>query len=561
MGNQKTLLLQKENAEPLKSGNKTADSKKPGKRASEKPMNMPGKGFGSLSDIPLTPENILFLQRTIGNRATTKLVQAKLKIGQPGDEYEREADQVAEQVTRTPETSPAHETAVSNQANVGQIQRFNPKHEEELQRQPMEEEEKRKRQEEEGALQMKPVSSLGMVQRQSMAEEEKRKRMEEEGAVSAKENPGQTPAISPKVESQIEAMRGSGEQLPESVRAHFEPRFDQDFSEVRVHKDAQAAESAQAINARAYTTGRDIVFGSGEYAPETGEGKRLLAHELTHVVQQKEIGRKIQLARLSDFSDASNPAFDPSSLSDAQIEATNEFKAYMAPTLVWQWHDHVTREEALLACRLILRAIREGRSVDWDSGARVFLNRARRQFGTVEAIEPYVGTVPWSQQSPDLLGTDFGRWLLAGGNPPNVSSFTMNCWEIILFGASEKGYVSQSWLQNFYQQFVANLAATSAAGGNLLDDQTIENALRASDEYTFDPANPDSPSPLAGDFVIFRTAVRHTAISLGTTTGGKHNVISLWNRPGNSLFLQQTTIEDLLASGANTPVKFWSAGW
>jgi len=286
MGNQKTQLLQKENAEPLKSGNKTADSKKPGKRASEKPMNMPGKGFGSLSDIPLTPENILFLQRTIGNRATTKLVQAKLKIGQPGDEYEREADQVAEQVIRMPETSPAQETAVSNQANVGQIQRFNLKHEEELQRQPMEEEEKRKRQEEEGALQMKPAGSLGMVQRQSMAEEEKRKRMEEEGAVSAKENPGQTPAISPKVESQIEAMRGSGEQLPESVRAHFEPRFGQDFSEVRVHKDAPAAESAQAIDARAYTTGRDLVFGAGEYAPETTEGKRLLAHELTHVVQQ-----------------------------------------------------------------------------------------------------------------------------------------------------------------------------------------------------------------------------------------------------------------------------------
>jgi len=250
MGNQKTQLLQKENAEPLKSGKKTADAKKSGKRASAKPLNVPGKGFGSLSDIPLTPENILFLQRTIGNRATTKLVQAKLKIGQPGDEYEREADQVAEQVMRMPETSPA--------------------------------------------LQMKPASSLGMVQRQSMDEEEKRKRMEEEGTVSAKENPGQTPAISPKVESQIDGMRGGGEQLPESVRTHFEPRFGQDFSEVRVHKDAPAAESAQAINARAYTTGRDIVFGSGEYAPETGEGKRLLAHELTHVVQQEALPSHIQ---------------------------------------------------------------------------------------------------------------------------------------------------------------------------------------------------------------------------------------------------------------------------
>jgi hypothetical protein len=74
--------------------------------------------------------------------------------------------------------------------------------------------------------------------------------------------------------------------LPESTRAFFEPRFGADFSQVRVHTDSNAAESARGVNALAYTLGRDVVFGAGSYAPGTTGGNRLLAHELTHVVQQ-----------------------------------------------------------------------------------------------------------------------------------------------------------------------------------------------------------------------------------------------------------------------------------
>jgi hypothetical protein len=70
------------------------------------------------------------------------------------------------------------------------------------------------------------------------------------------------------------------------VRAFFEPRFGKDFSQVRLHTDPQAAASAKSLNASAYTIGTDIAFASGHYAPGTDSGKRLLAHELTHVVQQ-----------------------------------------------------------------------------------------------------------------------------------------------------------------------------------------------------------------------------------------------------------------------------------
>jgi hypothetical protein len=77
-----------------------------------------------------------------------------------------------------------------------------------------------------------------------------------------------------------------GTPLPRALRSYFEPRFGHDFSQVRVHTDSGAATAARGIQARAYTLGRDVVFGAGEYAPATEGGKRLLAHELTHVVQQ-----------------------------------------------------------------------------------------------------------------------------------------------------------------------------------------------------------------------------------------------------------------------------------
>jgi len=85
------------------------------------------------------------------------------------------------------------------------------------------------------------------------------------------------------------ALRGAargGEPLPRELRSYFEPRLGFDFGRVRIHADSESANAARAVQARAYTVGRDIVFGAGEYAPAGVEGKRLLAHELTHVVQQ-----------------------------------------------------------------------------------------------------------------------------------------------------------------------------------------------------------------------------------------------------------------------------------
>jgi len=87
-----------------------------------------------------------------------------------------------------------------------------------------------------------------------------------------------------------DVLRSAGQPLDAGARAFFEPRFGHGFGDVRVHTDGRAAESARAVGAVAYTVGRDVVFGAGMYRPQTPEGRRLLAHELAHTVQQQGSG-------------------------------------------------------------------------------------------------------------------------------------------------------------------------------------------------------------------------------------------------------------------------------
>lgn len=98
------------------------------------------------------------------------------------------------------------------------------------------------------------------------------------------------------VEAQIGAMRGGGQALDQQTRSFMEPQFGHDFSQVRVHTDTRATEAARTLNARAFTIGSDIAFAQGSYQPETSAGRQLLAHELTHVVQQGRAPEAVQRA-------------------------------------------------------------------------------------------------------------------------------------------------------------------------------------------------------------------------------------------------------------------------
>jgi hypothetical protein len=196
------------------------------------------------------------LQRMLNSRA----IQPKLKIISAHDSYEQEADRVADQVMRMPEPR--------------------------LQRQEAPEQEEEE--EEEEVLQAKPF-----VQRQDELEDEEllqTKPLLQRRVNDGRGVPSETPAIVHNV------LRSPGRPLDPATRAFMEPRFGHDFSQVKLHTDERASQSARALNARAFTAGQDITFGAGEYTPETASGRRLLAHELTHVVQQaqgvvQELGR------------------------------------------------------------------------------------------------------------------------------------------------------------------------------------------------------------------------------------------------------------------------------
>ncbi|MBD2672417.1 DUF4157 domain-containing protein [Aphanizomenon flos-aquae FACHB-1416] len=179
-------------------------------------------------------------------------IQTKLTIGQPGDKYEQEADQVASQVVQQ------INSPVPVQSAQGQtVQREDA---------PPEEEEQ---------LQAKSISDT--IQREELPEEEQLQGKSLKGEIAA----------TPNLETSIQGARGSGQPLDENIRQPMEKAFGGvDFSQVKVHNDAVSDQLNQSIQARAFTTGQDLFFRGGEYNPSSRGGQELIAHELTHVVQQ-----------------------------------------------------------------------------------------------------------------------------------------------------------------------------------------------------------------------------------------------------------------------------------
>ncbi len=166
-------------------------------------------------------------------------IQAKLRVSQPGDQSEIEADRVADQVMRTAEP---------------QVQ----------------------------SMSLFSKSDDGLAQRQvSNVEEEDEEMVQTKPAYG-----GPAAAVPAAEEAQVRPVSSSGRPLDMTARSYMESRFGYNFGNVMVHTDSQATEVARNLNAKAFTLGSDIVFGSGQYEPGTAEGDRLLAHELAHVVQQ-----------------------------------------------------------------------------------------------------------------------------------------------------------------------------------------------------------------------------------------------------------------------------------
>jgi hypothetical protein len=117
-----------------------------------------------------------------------------------------------------------------------------------------------------------------------------------------------------------EVMRAPGQPLDAGTREFMEPRFGHDFSRVRVHTNAKAGESARAVNAQAYTVGRNIVFGTEEYTPRTSKGRQLIAHELAHVVQQNGVVAEPTAVQISPEDDSAESEAEAAA---GRVEAAN----------------------------------------------------------------------------------------------------------------------------------------------------------------------------------------------------------------------------------------------
>ena len=213
-----------------------------------------------------TAQRLLALQRSHGNASVRRLIQFKLSVSQPGDPYEVEADRVADAVTQG-NTHPAS-ASVDREPDSGlTINRMCSSCSDEVNREAAATPEDEKK---------KETMSL---QRQPEEEKDKDK-------VMSRKASGDALSVDGEVEAGIRRLPGGGTPLPPAVQADMESRVGFDFNAVRVHTDSNAGQLAKSVNARAFTVGSDIVFNSGEYSPQSKDGQKLLAHELTHVVQQ-----------------------------------------------------------------------------------------------------------------------------------------------------------------------------------------------------------------------------------------------------------------------------------
>ena len=185
------------------------------------------------------------------------VTQPKLTIGAPRDKYEQEADRVAHQVVSRLHSPLPQQTTGGNALQRADLP------------------------EEEDELMMKP--EIGSIQRADLPEEDDELMMK---PILQRQLGLEEVAATPDLEGAIASERGRGQSLADNLRQPMEQAFGADFSGVRIHADAQADRLNRSIQARAFTTGQDVFFRQGAYRPGSRGGQELIAHELTHVVQQ-----------------------------------------------------------------------------------------------------------------------------------------------------------------------------------------------------------------------------------------------------------------------------------
>ncbi len=210
-------------------------------------------------------------------------IQCKLSVNAPNDPYEKEADQVADRVVQRLADQPHSDNkpAIQKYPAVTPISRLQTK----CEKCEQEEKEEKEQQDNIPPLQRKPIFESRGEKEKPVQKKCKHCQEEEENVVQRKETNGQTEVPS-SVESQLSNSVNSGRPLSPAVNQTMGQAFGSDFSDVRIHDDSQAADLSEGLQAQAFTHGNHIYFNEGKYDPSGKSGQHLLAHELTHTIQQ-----------------------------------------------------------------------------------------------------------------------------------------------------------------------------------------------------------------------------------------------------------------------------------
>jgi len=235
MSNEHVQTPQGESSKPANDEKSEAQARTPSSSASYgAPRGLSISGASSPDDIPLTRDNLLFLQRSIGNQGVVRLMERRGILSQPGDEYEGKADSIQQPM------------------GVGPI------------------------------IQRKCACGMAVSAPHNECADCQAKRLPVQRQATEAADQSSLPS------SVEEVMRsGSGEPLLKNIQEYMETALGVDLGGVRIHTGPQAARASQDISAAAFTHGQNIYFGAGRYQPDTIDGKRLLAHELTHTIQQR----------------------------------------------------------------------------------------------------------------------------------------------------------------------------------------------------------------------------------------------------------------------------------
>ncbi len=392
---------------------------------------------------------VQLLQRRIGNQALLRLfaqhrnelsapgnmarlpgiLQAKLRIGAVNDPLEHEADRVADHVMRMP----ASEVALT--------------------------------------------SAPQQISRKcaECAEDEEKLQMKEAGPQAA------TAEASASVH---EVLRAPGQPLDAATRAYFEPRFGQDFSRVRVHTGAAAGQSAQAVNARAYTVGHDIIFAPGQYSPTVSDGQKLIAHELTHVLQQQSsvpINGGRQNGRISTAMAATGALINERTLQRAVCPGG--------------WRHADTDETALQAADNIERAF-NFLSAIWDNPS-VDINVKKN---VVTAIK--LSIVAWKAYAKEI------EWKCSGGKSPfllaqtgtmNPLSVAIAAFAALLLGEAARRTIISMSEQRAVENLGTSLSVLAAEVKELTKavetPQPVPTPQEKGEKTTVSPVPETPPAP------------------------------------------------------------------